>query len=458
MQSVKLTKTLTFGLGTIYGFDRKAGTLFTLEDDARKRAYTNLKQCFRDFARLCNYTTSLFYSQRTLGTDLKSMGFSTSYTEILDKLNLNTPLASRALNQAYVVVSAHFTGENRKGLMRKGERVLPIHKADGTHPLFFHKDATEIKKIDGKYYICYNLFSQSWVREHGLPSWYAFEIKIKKRDKGGMGRIDKIIEGVWQRGGTQIARSFRDGQKYITRISVTYMPEPYKQLTDHMIMGVHFGLTVPVTIHFRHNGSNGNKWEMCIGNGHNMLAARGFVRGEITRILQATKQKDSPFTGAARQAMLERLKVLRGQERRMMKTAVQKIATTIADQAKRNGAGIWQVEKLDKTIKDKPFLVRNWAPGMLLDALSWQAKQFGAKIEYIKHNYTSQRCSKCGHISRENLPKGKKGASDFVCVACGFKHHVDKNAARNNSIVGIEEIIADKMKEIESKQVAQQAL
>ncbi len=453
MPTARLTKTITLGLGRISGFDRKTGDLFPLEEETRKRAYTSLLQCFRDFARLCNYTTSLFYSQRTLGVDLKSIGFSTGYTEILAKLNLDTPLAPRALNQAYVLASTHFAGEHGKGLMRKGDRVVPIHKADGTHPLFFQKTATEIINNEGKYYICYNLFAQLWAKNHDLPSWYAFEIKIKKRDRVGRGQLDKVIAGGWQRGSAQLARSFRDRQKYLMRLAVAYTPEPYRELTDEMVMGVHFGFAVPVAIHFRQIGGEGYGWEMCVGTGRDMLAARGFVRGEIKRILQATRGKDIPFTEAARSAMRERLKILRGQERRLMKTAVQKIAATVADQARRHGAGIWQVEKPHQSVPgETSFPTRNWTPGMLLNALSWQAKQMGARIEYLEQNDASWRCSKCGHISRENFPPGKRRSFRFACVACGFRHHIDKNASRNNSIAGIDEIITGKRKEMTWRQ------
>jgi transposase len=125
-----------------------------------------------------------------------------------------------------------------------------------------------------------------------------------------------------------------------------------------------------------------------------------------------------------------------------MKTASQRIAAHIGEQAKRHGAGIWQMEELSKGLKDdNSWLARNWAPGLLLDAIRWQAVQIGAELRFVNPAYTSQICSRCNHLDKKNRPKGKKGASFFECQDCGFKDDADKNAARNLSDLDIEKKI-----------------
>jgi IS605 OrfB family transposase len=161
------------------------------------------------------------------------------------------------------------------------------------------------------------------------------------------------------------------------------------------------------------------------------------------RLLRALKRKDSPIQGPAREAAKAKLRGLRKQERRLMKTASQKVAAQIAEQAKRNGAGIWQIEELSKNIKDDSWLARNWAPGLLLDAIRWQAEQLGAELKFVNPAYTSQMCSKCSYIDKNKLnrPKGKKKAAYFECQSCGYKDHADKNAARNLSDTEVEKRI-----------------
>jgi len=41
--------------------------------------------------------------------------------------------------------------------------------------------------------------------------------------------------------------------------------------------------------------------------------------------------------------------------------------------------------------------------------------------------YTSQRCSTCGHIHKDN----RKTQSSFLCTKCGFQWNADLNASHN---------------------------
>ena len=50
----------------------------------------------------------------------------------------------------------------------------------------------------------------------------------------------------------------------------------------------------------------------------------------------------------------------------------------------------------------------------------------GRLIE-VNPAYTSQTCSKCGHLEKEN----RKTQSRFLCVSCGFASNADTNAAMN---------------------------
>jgi hypothetical protein len=439
-----VTKTLTFGLGVMSGFNKRAGQMVTLDDDQRKKAYTSIRQGFYDFARLCNYTTSLLYTSKILKTDLEQLGFNTGYKPIEEKLDLETPLNGMVKNQAWGLAKAHFTGEHGKKLMGSGESVLPTHRADGTHPIYFHKNAVILNKADdGSYQMLYHIFSDKWAKAEDLPAWLAFKIKFKPRDKSGIDQLEKIISGQWQTGSGQLVRNKRKrGPAYLMHLVVKYEPAPYKNISDKCVMGIDRGVNVPAAIHFRVDGKP-NNWAMIMGNGRLMLSARGLIRGEIVRLLRALKRKDSPIQGPAREAAKAKLKELRNQERRILKTASQKVAAQIADQAKRQGAGIWQIEELSKGIKDDSWLARNWAPGLLLDAIRWQAEQIGAELKFVNPANTSQMCSKCFYIDKNKLnrPKGKKKAAHFECQRCGYKDHADKNAARNLSDLEVEKRI-----------------
>lgn len=47
--------------------------------------------------------------------------------------------------------------------------------------------------------------------------------------------------------------------------------------------------------------------------------------------------------------------------------------------------------------------------------------------------YTSQCCSQCGHVEKDN----RKKQAEFVCLACGHSENADLNAAKNIRMAGI---------------------
>jgi len=434
-----ITKTLTFGLGVMLGFNKTENQFVELTDEQRRKVYENIRQGFYNFARLCNYTTSLLYTSNVMKVDLNSLGFNTGYKPIEEKLCLETSLNGLVKNQAWVLAKNHFSGKHGKSLMAKGESVLPTHKANGSHPLCFHRDAVELIKNDNTYYILYRIFSNAWCKNEKLPSWVAFKINIKTRDKSGVSQLEKILSGGWDKGSGQLVRNIRGkGPKYLMHLAVKYKPNPYKKFSTETVMGIDRGVNVPASIHFRKKGVP-FEWAMNIGDGQLMLNARGLIRNEIKRLLRGLKRKDSPIQGATRELMMKKLKELRNKEQRIMKTANQKNAAQIAIQAKRQGAGVWQIEELDRGIKENSWLARNWSSGMFLDNIRWQAKQLGVELRFVKPAYTSQMCSQCDNINKKNRPKKKDKAAKFECTACNYKDHADKNAARNLSDLKIED-------------------
>ncbi|MBK5452014.1 transposase [Bacillus sp. TH22] len=52
---------------------------------------------------------------------------------------------------------------------------------------------------------------------------------------------------------------------------------------------------------------------------------------------------------------------------------------------------------------------------------------YGKKVIAVNPHCTSQTCSKCEHVSKEN----RKSQSEFECVSCGYKGNADVNAALN---------------------------
>ena len=82
--------------------------------------------------------------------------------------------------------------------------------------------------------------------------------------------------------------------------------------------------------------------------------------------------------------------------------------------------------KIRKTQDEQRRRFHSWSFNRLQFFLEYKSKIYGAKVEYIDPRYTSQKCSRCGHIDKKN----RITQSWFVCKKCGFQHNADLNAAK----------------------------
>lgn len=89
-----------------------------------------------------------------------------------------------------------------------------------------------------------------------------------------------------------------------------------------------------------------------------------------------------------------------------------------------------QQERLDgkKTLrKPQRKQMNKWNFFQFEQLLAYKAEAKGCKVVYVDARYTSQRCSKCGHIAKSNRQK----QSRFKCRKCGFQLNADLNGSRN---------------------------
>ncbi len=87
-------------------------------------------------------------------------------------------------------------------------------------------------------------------------------------------------------------------------------------------------------------------------------------------------------------------------------------------------------EKHGKNVKQKSGLNRSilkqgW--GELIRQIEYKQEWRGGITIAVNPKYTSQKCSKCGHIHKYN----RKSQSNFTCLNCGHRENADTNAAKN---------------------------
>lgn len=87
-------------------------------------------------------------------------------------------------------------------------------------------------------------------------------------------------------------------------------------------------------------------------------------------------------------------------------------------------------EEPGKNVKAKAGLNReipNVSPYTMREQLAYKTIWYGSHLEEVDPEHTSQTCSSCGHVARENRASQAK----FECQVCGYQDNADINAAMN---------------------------
>ena len=71
-------------------------------------------------------------------------------------------------------------------------------------------------------------------------------------------------------------------------------------------------------------------------------------------------------------------------------------------------------------------ILNGWSYNQLETFINYKSIREGKRVELVDARYTSQKCSRCGHIERSN-----RYQTSFCCKECGFRLHADLNASRN---------------------------
>jgi putative transposase len=132
-----------------------------------------------------------------------------------------------------------------------------------------------------------------------------------------------------------------------------------------------------------------------------------------------------------------KLRKLSGRERRFITCQNHSIAKQIVNSCQRALA----IEDLHGINSDRATnkwfgrRLSNWSFYQLEFFINYKAEEQGKRVISINPQYTSQKCSKCGHIDSKNRIKG-----GFHCLKCPCDLNADINAARNIAQIGKSEL------------------
>ena len=130
------------------------------------------------------------------------------------------------------------------------------------------------------------------------------------------------------------------------------------------------------------------------------------------------------------------LQRISGRENRFANWILHNISRQIVNEANSHNVDIIAFEKLTdirerakRWRKEERKRVNLWAFSKLQQYVQYKAFEMGINTIFVNAEYTSQRCSKCGHIEPAN-----RSSLNFVCKHCGYSLNADYNASKNIAI------------------------
>ncbi|PKG33619.1 zinc ribbon domain-containing protein [Methanoregula sp.] len=149
-----------------------------------------------------------------------------------------------------------------------------------------------------------------------------------------------------------------------------------------------------------------------------------------------------------KEGKLWKLKKAKTRERKKFKSALHAICRQIVSFAEALGTGI-KFERLfsprysHRKDHSGPFVFsfENDSFFSLQRQVERRALERGIPVIYVNPEYTSKRCSRCGHF-------GRRTKKHFECPHCGFVAHADVNAAFNIATTTVRNALPDFRTEI----------
>ena len=245
------------------------------------------------------------------------------------------------------------------------------------------------------------------------------------------------MEGIYKIGGSTIGY---DKKKKMWKLNLTYswtQDDAVRKLDKDKILGVDLGIANAI-----YASIYGKYCRYIIGGGE-IEDFRNKIEARKRSMQKQSKCCGNGRVGHGYKTRMKPLEKLNTKISDFRNTWNSVHAIDLVDHAIKNGCGTIQMENLSGITESKgkddcPKFLRDWTYYDLQTKIEQKAKEVGIQVVYVNPAYTSQRCSKCGHIDKNNRPN----QSTFKCIKCGFEENADFNASQNLGIPNIDKIIS----------------
>jgi putative transposase len=168
---------------------------------------------------------------------------------------------------------------------------------------------------------------------------------------------------------------------------------------------------------------------------HHTIVASCLETGKILKLGKSCNHIHQKYKhmrkNLQKQGKLKKVKAIKNRESRIVKDINHKTSKALVMFAKENNACIVMEELKDirQTVKQRRkqrYSLHSWSFYQQKIMIEYKAKKYGVSVHYVAPQYTSQRCSRCGHIEQAN----RKG-NLFCCKKCGTVEDSGVNAGFN---------------------------
>lgn len=128
---------------------------------------------------------------------------------------------------------------------------------------------------------------------------------------------------------------------------------------------------------------------------------------------------------------LKKVKQIKNRESNIIKNINHQISRKLIDEVNKVKGGLVlenlkNIRQTAKTRKKQRYSLNSWGFYQLQQMIEYKAKKLGIPIFYVEPQYTSQRCSHCGHTEKIN-----RKSNLFLCKDCGIVEDSGANAGFN---------------------------
>lgn len=347
-----------------------------------------------------------------------------------DRLKTESDMNTANLTNTIRAAEAQF-----KAFMKdyiKGDRSILEYKSN--QPLELHNNAIKLSYENERFIFGLGMFNKAYAKSENVSTQLTFTAMVK--DKSQRSILERCYDGVYKISASKLIYDKKNRIKWCLNLCYGFTNDNQEQLDKDKILGVDLGVAKALVA--------------SVYGEYDRLAIDG---GEIEHIRRTTEKrkksllKASVICGDGRKGHGYNTRVkpvldINDKIARCRDTVNHKYSRALIDYAVKNGCGTIQLEDLTGVTEKANNFLKNWSYYDLQTKIEYKAKEKGIEVIYVSPGYTSQRCSKCGFIHKDNRPE----QATFKCQNCGFETNADYNASQNLAIKDIDKIISADMK------------